>query len=306
MELPLTKTDRLPIMQNILRPKGIQTRFCRMGSATIAAGVLLALACNSEAAGKSGGGGTTKDQPIDVQLWLDDVHPVPVIDPATGLPADLPNGVVGDGLPYRHGQDRVSAQIMPDQNINVHTAQFNKPPIRHFLLNGGFPPDVPPEWVCPTSSVAGTSERPVFDSPVIPISMFQIYGQNHDDTPSGLEFIRHVNARLVITDDTGRTWTVRYGSRLSPDGFQYAPGGSCMSVVRLPKTDEGKSRWRFWTEGTHLGYLYLFEGNPVREVFAGVVVLPMSGTFESLTVEPEPSSSGYTVPEDPPDCPECH
>lgn len=226
-------------MKTDIQPKGIRDGFCGSWTVMIAAGVLLALACNTEAASKSGGGGATKDQPINVQFWLDDFHTITVFDP---LPVHLsnlalPNRVVGDGNfyaspdddtlptyavqpPYRHGQDRVSAQIMPDQKINVHTAQFNKPALRYFTLSSGFP-EVMPASCAPAGLGAGDLRKPSFSGSPIPISMFQIYGKNHDDTPVGI--IRHVHARLVMTDDAGRTWTVPYGSRPGPDGFTYAP-----------------------------------------------------------------------------------
>ncbi|MEW6160759.1 MAG: hypothetical protein AB1813_25295 [Verrucomicrobiota bacterium] len=281
--------------------------------------------CISAASGGGkGGGGYPKDPPISSQFWLDDLHTA-----ASGIPSALANRVVADGntytsdptLPattvepsYQDTLENVSVQVMGEQNINIHLAyQYKKPAVRHFLWSAGFPEDLPAHWAPAPTGVNTTADRPDYTDATIPITMFQIYGLNHDDTPPGI--IRYVNARLVVRDHAGETWTVYFGSRPNSAGFKYAPGGSCMAVQRLPNTPAGNARWRFWTEGqtivtpeglaenVHLGYLYKFDGKPVSEFFAALVDLPMSGTIESRNPESEPAADGYLIPEDPIECP---
>lgn len=48
---------------------------------------------------------------------------------------------------------------------------------------------------------------------------------------------------------------------------------------------------------------YLYNGYSSPPVFAGVLNLSLSGTFESLSNEPEPSNVGYINPDDPDGCP---
>lgn len=255
------------------------------------------------AAGKGGGkGGGTR---IAAQISLDDTHP-----------SGADNRIVGDGGPYRDGEDRVQGWVSKDTDIylSLNATQFKKPPIRHLLLNGVFPDSLACEAVSPGCAPVGvecTDLRPFLLTEVVGWGYFQISGANHDDTPPGVE--RRVNARWVFRDDAGLLWAVHFGPRPTytyyfPPGFQAAPCGSCLVVERLENTDAGLSRWRFWTEpqgenaNLHQSYLYLVDDEGVSR-FAGIVNLPLSGTIESLAAQPQPSGEGYTIPEDPAECP---
>ncbi|MBI2950124.1 MAG: hypothetical protein HYY23_21020 [Verrucomicrobia bacterium] len=314
-----------------MQPKGIFIRLCGVRIVILALGALLALATHSKAASKNGGG-TTTTQPIGVQFWLDDFW----LDEVHGL--TFPNVLIADGdtyaqpslglpatavtPPYKDGLDYVSAKIGRDERIIVNlVSQFKKPAIRFYLVNPGFPAVNPVSSACAPSGVVYTDERPAVANQILGAgssrqvstgnSMLIIYGQDFDDMPPGV--VRHVNARQNFADDNATVWAVYFGARIFPGGFQYAPCGSCMLVQRLPNTADGKSRWRFSTEAQvitnaagetenlHVGYLYKGFSSP--PVFAGIVNLSLSGTIESLSLEPEPSSEGYTVPDVPAECP---
>lgn len=316
---------------------GILGRYWVSRTVIMASGVLLALAWNTEAASKSGGG-TASTQPIVAQFWLDDFW----LDELYGL--TFPNGLVADGNthaqpslglpftavtpPYKDGIDYVGAQIGRDQSIYIGLAIQKKPAIRFFQVEPRFPIVSAVETVfpgcsgCAPSGVVYTSERPVIAHQRLGSAspqgtdvntgntMLAIYGLNFDDMPPGT--VRHVDARLTFSDDNATVWALYYGARVFPGGYQYAPHGSCMVVQRLSNVGD-KARWRFsseaqlvthaagQTEYVHAGYLYKGFSSP--PVFAGVVNLSLSSTIESLSSEPEPWSVGYAIPENPPGCP---
>ena len=294
----------------------------------MAASILLTLAWETEAANKPGGGGSTTTQPIAAQFWLDYLHPLDSLpnvlladrDPDTSYPT-LPATAA-----YKDGIDYVTAKVGRDQNINFNLAsQYKKPAVRHFILNGGVNGGAlvvqPVPLGCEPSGVGYTDKRPTLASTVIPKTMGVLYGLNFADTPPG--WVRHVDASLTFQDDAGKSWTIYFGARPlyynnQPDTpVYYAPCGSCVLVKRLGNVN-GKSRWRFATEGqpiidpatgqiveyVHRGYLYTYsDTNPISLLLAGVVDLPLGGTIESLSQETEPSSAGYSVPDNPAGCP---
>lgn len=264
----------------------------------------LASGFSAQAAGKGNGGNVGGD----LSGWI--FTQVEVDDNYRG--GSLANGLVNDGNPYVHGVDRVEALIGRNFSILMDfNKQPNKPSIRKLKFPSGL---VVSYSIATVSSLgclpSGTLTPPTGPAPLIanPSKLavdaeLSFAGQDHDDTPVGCA--RHVNCRLTMKDDNGRTWIVYFGSRLSAGGNSWAPCGSCLTVERLPNlggNNPGISQWEFYTEpldfdgdstaNEHIGYLFRDNNPPNAPTeFWGAVNLPFSGIIESLTLEPVPTTS---------------
>lgn len=217
------------------------------------------------------------------------------------------DGIVGDGWgefeawesgEYVDAEDNTEMRVGRNRGIfmdfNTH---MKKASIRHLHLPGGFPllgdTDCPPTGTVTTQPVgAGTSFTTVAADGSIEIrdARLAISGEDHDDTLVGV--VRQINALLTLEDDNGETWFVYFGQDASGSGEFRSPCGDWMVVERLsnildPETGETHARWRFSTAG--FGYVWR-DNNPPHgpTEFWGTVSLPMSGTIESLSDEPQP------------------
>lgn len=121
-----------------------------------------------------------------------------------------------------------------------------------------------------------------------------IAGEDHDDAEVGC--IRHVNALMAFTDNSGEPWYLYFGGRTHGSGSIVAPCSSCLLVTRLPNVDDdgdpatsGLAQWHITTEGPHLAYLYHDNRPPHHPTaFHSIVQVSISGVVTSLSQEVEP------------------
>ncbi len=286
----------------------------RWATALLVAAAAMALTGDTQAAGKGNGGNVGGDVSgwIFTQVWFDDTY----LDGGS-----LANGLVGDGFPYIYGEQNVETLIGRNFSISLDFNKSDKKAaLRKVRFNGGFPAIEPvpagcmpvladPSLLVVVTPTPGTG--PVINNPndEAKDAALGFGGQDQDDTPVG--FQRHVNGGLTFKDDNNVIWVIRFGRRLAGGGDLFSPCASCLVVERLPNVlvdGESRGQWGFATEatagGTHIGYLYRDNRPPhaATELW-GIVRLSFSGLIESLTPEPEPSATGYEIPEDPDLCP---
>lgn len=242
---------------------------------------------NTQAAGKGNGGNVGGDVSgwIFSQVSLDDF-------PGAGIVSDT-------GAPYVDGQDLVEALVGRNFNIRLALNTKKGKRSRSFQFPNGF--TVIPNGAC-AALLSTPCEPQLSDAPVVCSTTdgpdllndravpaeFEILGQDHDDSPVGC--VRHVNARLRLTDKNGQGWWVFFGSKAPANGVLQAPCSSCVTIERKNNV-AGKAVWSFFNESPFVGYLYRDNQPPhFPSELVGIVSLPFSGTITSLTSEPEPDS----------------